>query len=119
MVELITAEEARNLEGVGESLNKIHKTINDLIVKAILNDERDVEYILSPYLFRNYDTLAKLLKRELEQAGYIIMVFDPRSASTLKIDRGICKNRNITFKIKWQAASYTEGGETNESEAEE
>ena len=48
MDKLITAEEAKILNEVRDSLNKIYKTLNRIIKEAALNGETETKYSILP-----------------------------------------------------------------------
>ena len=112
MTNLITAEEARILNETRESLNKIYNIINQMIREAALDGKNEIDYLLSPYLYKNYKALTGILRDSLTDVGYHVEIAtNRRSPDNMQlIDK-------VTLNISWSEATNTEV--KNESETEE
>lgn len=112
MDKLITAEEAKILNEVRDSLNKIYKTLNRLIKEAALNGETETKYSILPYLYRNYKLIANILHDSLTEAGYRVRIAYSEGHS-----EGTNSTNKVTLHISW--SDTTNGGDNIESETEE
>lgn len=74
MVKLITAEEAKILNEMRENLNKIYRTLNKTIREDALDGKNEIDYSLSPYLFKNHEILIGILRDSLIEAGYHVEI---------------------------------------------
>lgn len=110
MVKLITAEEARILNETRESLNKIYNIINQMIREAALDGKNEIDYLLSPYLFKNYKVLTGILRDSLTAVGYHVEIANRRSPDNMQsIDK-------VTLNISWSEATNTEVKDESETE---
>ena len=111
MAKLITAEEARILNETRESLHKVYNIINQMIREAALDGKYEIDYLLSPYLYKNYKVLTGILRDSLTAVGYHVEIANRRSPDNMQsIDK-------VTLNISWLEATNTEV--KNESETEE
>lgn len=116
MDKLITAEEAKILNEVSDSLNKIYKTLNRLIKEAALNGETETKYSILPYLYRNYKLIANILHDSLTEAGYRVRIAYSEGHSEGHSE-GTNSTNKVTLHISW--SDTTNGGDNIESETEE
>lgn len=110
MTKLIRAEEARILNETRESLNKIYNIINQMIREAALDGKNEIDYLLSPYLYKNYKVLTGILRDSLNDAGYHVEIANRRSPDNMQsIDK-------VTLNISWSEATNTEVKDESETE---
>lgn len=110
MTNLITAEEARILNETRESLNKIYNIINQMIREAALDGKNEIDYLLSPYLYKNYKVLTGILRDSLTAVGYHVEIANRRSPDNMPpIDK-------VTLNISWSEATNTEVKDEFETE---
>lgn len=117
MTKLITAEEARKMDELKESLNKIYNTLNKSIRKSALNGNNSITYLLQSG-FRNYEVIADILYDELTEAGYSVTVSKSGYHLNSRLVDHTYPNNGITFDITWSAILYSKEMNENESETE-
>lgn len=110
MVKLITAEEAKILNEMRENLNKIYRTLNKTIREDALDGKNEIDYSLSPYLFKNHEILIGILRDSLIEAGYHVEITNKKSLINVhSIDE-------TTLNISWSKAANTEAKDESETE---
>lgn len=110
MTKLITAEDAKILNELRESLNKIYNVINESIREAALNGKTEIKYSIFPYLYRNHKVIVDILRDSLTEVGYYVTITNP---SCLKQANS---TNEVTLNISWSGT--TNGGNNSELETE-
>lgn len=111
MDKLITAEEAKALNEAKESLRKAYKTINRLIKEAALDGKNEIDYSLSPFLFKNHEIIIGIILRDsLTEAGYHVEITNRKSLNNVHFIG------ETTLNISWSKAANTEVKDESETE---
>ena len=111
MDKLITAEEAKTLNEAKESLKKIYKTLNRLIKEAVLDGKNEIDYSLSPFLFKNHEIIISIILRDsLTEAGYHVEFTNRKSLNNVH------SIGEPTLNISWSKATNTEVKDESETE---
>ena len=110
MSKLITAEEAKTLSKMRESLNKIYSTLNKTIREAALDGKNEIDYSLSPFYFKNHEILIGILRDSLTEAGYHVEIINRKSLNNVH------SLGEPTLNISWSKATNTEVKDESETE---